>query len=206
MTTMIYTTDAEEALHNLLGLPLEAVAEAARIWWTEVRAVDPFRPRNGAAFAGWDHGTGALRLAASRFGYQPKNEKGVPLAMNRERGTAIQLLAGTGASGDQRRTPTTKNARGKVAGYVALAQQSFQGWSKEHVATGFSTWIVLPCVLPSGALRFEVSRARALDTNGNVIAWHERIIPCPLDGVQPGRRIVAPDPTDEIVIPTRRRG
>lgn len=211
--TEIYTTASEvtAALDRYLGLPLELLEAVARTWWVERLAGNRYRPRGGPGYAGWDRGTEHLRLHARAFGYVPLDDRSVPLAVSRDRGVAIQLLTGSDSAGDPTRDPTTKNARGKVGGPIALAQVStaqmnLQGLAAQHIAPVLATWIVLPCLVPpSNNLRFEVSCAALVGPDGNVSKWWRRIVPCAVEGIAPGKRVPVPAPSDEIVIDVRQK-
>jgi hypothetical protein len=199
--------EVEEALALYLGIPLGVFDEVATAWGVEVISTNQFRPPNAPGFAGWDRGTEVLRDGTRAYGYDPINERGVPLAVHRERGVALCLVAGSDGSGDPARNPTTKHPRGTVGSKVVVSQMSLAFASpaaNRGERNDLETWIVLPFFdWAANLVRYEISCAATIGSTGFINTWHRRIVPGPVEPLR--RRRATPEPSEEIDIPVTPR-
>jgi|JI10StandDraft_1071094.scaffolds.fasta_scaffold05035_8 hypothetical protein len=207
IATNLYVTRDEvcAALDRFLGLPPDLLARVVEVWALERRDHDEFRTLGGAGHSAWDQATRTLRLGATDFGFVVRNERGVPLAVNPDRGVAVQVLAGDGGAGDPARNASTKNPRERIARQVALGQQQlnlFKSATERPAPRYRETWIILPCFDLEGALRYEVSCAAYIN-KGRVTTWRDRIFPQFPESRRGSAQV--PEPTDEIVLNVRRR-
>ena len=204
----VYVTQSEVdwALDHYLGLPLSVVEEAAVAWGSEVVSGNRFRPQTAPGFAGWDRGTEVAREGAHRFGYDPVEFEGISLAVHRGRNVALCLVAGSDGAGDPARTPTTRHPRGAVGQSIVEAQSSFF-FSPATTSVTRGTmphWYLLPYFSSvDGRVWYEISHPAILGPDARVAKWHTRIIPPSVEPFR--RRQPAPEMTEEIDIPVKRR-
>lgn len=211
IVTQIFVAPAEveQALALHLGVPLGLFDDVAMAWGVEVISTNRFRPPTGAGFSGWDRGTEVLRDGTRPYGYDPINERGVPLAVNRERGAAICLVAGSDGAGDPTRNPTTKHPRGSVGRKVVLSQLALPFLTQAEPDAGpadldLDTWIVLPVFSwAENLVRYEISCAATITRDGYIRTWRRRIVPGPVEPLR--RRLPTPEQSEEIDIPLKRR-
>lgn len=204
-TLYVTPDEVDSALDLYLGIPFSVIEEAAIAWGIEVVSGNKFRPRNAPGFAGWDRSTEVLREGVHRFGYDPIEIDGLPLAVHQGRNVAICVVAGSDGAGDPTRNPTTKQPRGAVGQGVVAAQCSFAYEPTTATTSGtMPHWYLLPHFSHvDKRVWFEVSLPASLGNDGHVLTWHKRIIASPVEPFR--RRLPAPEQSDEIDIPVKRR-
>jgi hypothetical protein len=177
-------------------------------------------PAAAVGIATWGRTVRGLREALSVRGWERCDDDNLETVVSPERGMAIAVATGDGATGDPARTPKTKHQRG-AATADAVDRNNDQrsifelipGYAPEALAAEIErsranrvTYVLLISAHVD-EVRCELSSPDGIGEDARVESWSERII-LPAFRFEPGARADADeDDTPEIdVVVTRKRG
>jgi hypothetical protein len=189
-----------------LGLSLDDVEFALRGADAEARTYTELDPPNTAGIGRWGRTNRLLRERLIPQGWTYDNPRNLPRTISPTGDVAIVATAGDSFTGDPRRQPTTKYAKGvATADAVGRNEQlSLFGHDDEPSGDALATWLLLYDSDETG-IRAEVSLAASIDEDGFVDAWTERIIlpPVVFDTPPVGSRVTDDRPPIDIAVERR---
>lgn len=197
-----------------LGLEQEALKDAVRRGQLAFLSCTPNHPPQFPGMAAWAETVCALREELAPAGWQRSNDNNYALAVAPGGAIAIAVATGDEAIGRPDATPATNARKGPrtldaVAGnqlrFTFMDQPLSRRGQPRARTGGRETWILL-LHRAADEVRCELSLPIAMDEEGHVNAWRERILlgSIPLDG-DAGIAVPAPPALPDIEISIRRR-
>lgn len=166
-----------------LGLTQSELHLALRAGEAEFRTQTVLDPPTSGGFNRWSRTVRALREALVPRGWDFDNPKGLPRTIDPSRSFAIIVSTGDAATGVLGMTPTTKRARGPAI-TEAIERNSnqlslFSDFDEDLAVEQQLTWMFLVHAT-SSEIRSELSLPGAIDEDGFVDSWVQRIFLTPV--------------------------
>jgi hypothetical protein len=176
-----------------LGLAVEELRKA--VWAGEIARQDctPLDPVAIPGTEAWRWATRRLREFKVIHGWRPDDRHGFPLVVNPTTAVAVAVSSGTRETGKDEpgKWPTTRNPKGSVVDGIVRQQRRQLLLPEMEESTPlvaspdqneFMVWFLLVYFDPKEEKAFcELSRPSAIDENGFIEDWDERIILAPVD-------------------------
>lgn len=202
-----------------LGLPENALQEAAKSGLAAWAACTPNHPTMYPGIVAWGETTRVLRDHLVLLGWNAINESGQALVVNASGTIAVMVAGGDENTGiHSLNDPRTKSAKGpKTIEAIQRNQWLFPEMEEEdrhsHEARGKrQTWVLLLARdMQAGELRAELSIPMHMTDDCRISEWSERVIlgPIPFGGIDQsltrGGAPSDPGKTPEIVVEIKRR-
>ena len=171
--------ESEDRLFRL-GLSSPTLWEALEFGYGHAAACTEHDPRVGKGVLTWTKINRGLRDHLIPMGWSKENPKNYEMTIHPEGHLAIVIARGNLSTGIADQTPMTRARKGPITQQIIQANQlSFADLSPEwdYDNRKRETWILLHHLDPNGpVLRAELSLPSAMNRDGNVNEWKERII------------------------------
>jgi hypothetical protein len=183
--------DRAAQLHAL-GLKEAEVNEMVVRGYVERQTCTPFHPASYPGTSQWAETVAASRELLTPRGWTPKSSNNYDLVISPDEKIAIAISTGdknTGRVNSQygEVEPRTKHPKGTETRLAVLANEPvtlFEGVLPEQSLvvprSRQDTWILL-FATGEHEIRYELSRPKAQDAEGRVVAWSERIVFPPIE-------------------------
>ena len=181
LATSVYwrPVESEDRL-NRLGLSSSILWEAVEFGYGHAAACTEHDPRVGKGVLTWSKINRGLRDILVPKGWTTENPKNYEMTIHPEGQFAIVVAKGDLSTGKEDQAPMTRARKGPVTQQIIHANQlGFADLSAEwdYANRKRETWILLHRLDPAGpVLRAELSLPSAMNRDGNVNEWKERII------------------------------
>lgn len=193
-----------------LGLKEQALHEA--IWQGHLHRarLTENHPVTYRGLVMWGDSVAALRDQTRSMGWIRKDVGSYALTEHEELGLAITVASGDEATGVPYLQPTNRSKKGRNTVDAVEANQQLQLFDllpieQQGGVDDNQTWVLLHYTdYRLGEIRIELSRPTAIDSDGKISEWSERIIlgSIPLDGDQVE---IEPPSGPDIEITVRRK-
>jgi hypothetical protein len=185
--------DDRDSRLAVLGLDAIAIEKMVLHGLMARQACSPLAPPSYPGVTQWAETIVGSRLLLIPKGWVPNDAHNYSRIINPDATIAIVVATGDEQTGIASAEPRTKYPKGPetAAAVQANKQMEFPGLAiaalDKVAGSEIETWILLPST-NDFEMRYELSRPKAQDKDGRVIAWSDRIIfpPIEIEGL-PGR-------------------
>jgi hypothetical protein len=187
----IFVGEAAEARLRRLGLPgSEVLVQAIEAGEAAARSVTAYHPAPYRGNRLWAEATAFLRFSLEPR-WEPEFVAGADIVVERERGAAIIVTKGDGATGDPSFEPQVSYERGEVI--QTLVNGSLDTLFTAGSRPEWEVWFLLHN-LQKDSCPAELSRPLGVDRRGWVSGWESRVL-LPTTGHGPSGDVTAAPPT-----------
>ena len=194
---------------NRLGVPLEVLREAVQSGYLARISRTTNDAPNAAGFYQWNDTLRSLRENMTTRDWHRNDDGNWPRTVHPDRLHAIAVSSGDENTGRHEVMPSTKTAKGpRTAAAININQLWIPGLepkdADETAGAEYPTWLLM-FYADGKELRSELSLPVAMDTEGHVIAWRERII-LPSLPLTPDIDVPEPDFGPDVEIKIAKKG
>jgi hypothetical protein len=204
LVARIFEGEPAEARLSELGVEgTKPLVEAVLYGAAAARNTTDRHPTSYRGIRMWAEATEYLRFVLPEP-WEPLTDGGVDLVVNRERGIAISVTKGDAATASRTMPPQVHYDRGEAV--QRLVNGSFDTLFARGRRPEWEVWFLLHFLQPESCAA-ELSRPRAIDADGSVTGWAERVLlPTEDGGIGVRTPADAPRrPVPEVEVPIARR-